>query len=537
MKIKLLLTLTASFLFLMPNASFGAAINLGTAADFVLFSTVGAVGNTGSSQLTGNVGSNSGSSTGFGNVNGIMHSSDGATAGCASDLLLAYNQLKNSVSNFSHAPLLGNGTTLVPGVYAIAGNSTLDLDLTLDAQNDPNAVFIFLIQGTLSTSANSSVKLINGAKACNVFWKVEGLVSMASGTSMKGTVIANNAAISINSGATLEGRALAIAGAVNVTKVLAYTPIGCGSPYLTGPTAPSLASTANYALFTAQGTMTNSGISTIKGDVGSNLGLTTGFDALNVTGAIHAPSDGSTATCATDLLKAYSSLNLLAPDIELLYPAQFGNNLVLTPHTYVLKGSTVLTDSLYLNAQGNADAVFVIQVTGALATSTHAKVLLMNGAQAKNVYWKIDGAVSINDYSVICGTIICNNGAVQINTGVTLYGRVLTTNGSFACSAVIVHNPSDVISGIGSVNVENTNVLVIAPNPFTSFATVTLKDASKTNNYKLRIFDTMGKQVINIPVTQESTTLKTSELHSGIYFYQVIENNKTIQSGKLISRQ
>jgi len=537
MKTKLLLTLTAAFLFLMPNANFGQAINLGTAADFVLFSTVGAVGNTGSSQLTGNVGSNSGSSTAFGNVNGTMHSSDGATATCAADLQLAYNQLKSTVSNYSHAPLLGNGTTLVSGIYAIAGNSTLDLDLTLDGQSDPNAVFIFKVQGTFSTAVNSSVVLINGAKACNVYWIVEGLVSMASGTSMKGTVIANNAAISISSGASLEGRALAIAGAVNVTNVLAYTPIGCGSPYLTGPAGPSLASVANYALFTAQGTMTNTGISNIKGDVGSNLGLTTGFDALTVTGAIHAIADGSTALCASDLLKAYSSMNLLAPDIELLYPAQFGNNLVLTPHTYVLKGSTVLTDSLYLNAQGNADAVFVIQVNGALATSTHAKVLLINGTQAKNVYWKVDGAVNINDYSVICGTIICNNGAVLINTGVTLYGRVLTTNGSFATSAITVNNPTDVISGIGSVEVVKTNVLVIAPNPFKSFATITLNDASKINNYKLRIFDTMGKEVMNTPVTSQSTTLNTSDLHSGIYFYQVIENSKTIQSGKLISQQ
>jgi len=537
MKIKLLLTLTAAFLFLMPNANFGQDINLGTAADFVLFTTVGAVGNTGSSQLTGNVGSNSGSSTGFGNVNGIMHSSNVATAKCASDLQLAYNQLKSTVSNLSHAPLLGNGTTLVPGVYAIAGNSTLDLDLALDAKNDPNAVFIFKIGGTFSTNVNSSVKLINGTQASNVFWIVEGLVSLASGTSMKGTVIANNAAISINSGSSLEGRALAISGAVNVTKVLAYTPIVGGSPFLTGPTAPTLATIANYALFTAQGTMTNSGVSTIKGDVGSNLGLTTGFNALTVTGVIHAPADGSTASCAADLLKAYSSLNLLTPDIELLYPAQLGNKLVLTPHTYVLKGSTVLSDTLYLNAQGNADAVFVIQVTGAFATGTHAKVLLINGAQAKNVYWKVDGAVSLNDYSVICGTIICNNGAVQINTGVTLYGRVLTTNGSFACSAITVHNPTDVISGIGSVNAENNNVLVIAPNPFKSFVSVTLNDASKTNNYRLRIFDTMGKEVINTPVSQQSTILKTADLHSGIYFYQIIENNKTIQSGKLISQQ
>ena len=537
MKIKLLTTLSAAFLFLLPVSTFGQSINLGTAAGFVLFTTVGAVGNTGNSQLTGNVGTNSGSSTAFGNVNGVMHSSDGATAQCSSDLLLAYNQLNSTVSTYSHAPLLGNGETIVPGVYAIAGNSTLDHNLILDANNDPNAVFIFQIQGTFSTNANSAIALLNGAKACNVFWKAEGLVSMASGTSMKGTVIANNAAINLNSGTTLEGRALSIAGAVNVTNVLAYTPIGCGSPYLTGPAAPVLATTVNYALFTAQGTLTNTGISTIKGDVGSNLGLTTGFDPLTVNGSVHSIADGSTAQCAIDLLSVYGALNTLPYEIELLYPAQFGNNLVLTPHTYVLKGSTVLTDSLYLNAQGNADAVFVIQITGAFATGTHAKVLLINGAQAKNVYWKVDGAVNLNDYSVICGTIVCNNGAVLVNTGTTIDGRILTTKGSFSTSAITVFNPMDATTGIASIDKNPVDAISITPNPFRSFVNITINDASKINAYTLKIYNTLGKLVLNTNVSNQSLNLKTSDLQSGIYFYQVVVNNKTIQSGKLISQQ
>jgi hypothetical protein len=271
--------------------------------------------------------------------------------------------------------------------------------------------------------------------------------------------------------------------------------------------------------------------------VGSNLGLTTGFDALTVNGIIHSIADGSTAQCAIDLLGVYSALNILAYDIELLYPAQFGNNLVLTPHTYMLKGSTVLTDSLYLDAQGNADAVFVIQITGAFATGTHAKVLLMNGAQAKNVYWKVDGAVSLNDFSVICGTIICNNGAVQINTGATINGRVLTTNGGFATTAITVLNPLAIQTGLNSTDINTTNVLSITPNPFHSFATITITDASKINSYNLKIYNTLGKLVINTKVTEQSMNLKTGNLQSGIYFYQVSENNKTVQSGKLISQQ
>ncbi len=70
----------------IPRINFGQSINLGTTSDFVLFSSVGAVTNTGISQITGNVGSNLGASTGFGNVNGVMHDEDLASGQCAADL-------------------------------------------------------------------------------------------------------------------------------------------------------------------------------------------------------------------------------------------------------------------------------------------------------------------------------------------------------------------------------------------------------------------------------------------------------------------
>jgi len=238
MKIKLLYFLTALMLLLSPATHFGQAPNLGTTVDFVLFSTNGAVSNTGITHLTGNVGTNSGSSTGFGNVNGGMHDNDLVSAQCAADLLIAYGDLNSAIPTNFPGTLLGNGITLLPGVHSIPAATVLNLELILDAQGDPNAVFIFQINGSFSTNANSSIKLINNAQACNVFWKVEGLVDMSTGTTMRGTIVANNAAILMNVGDTLEGRALSIAGAVTVDGVLAYTPVGCGSVALTGPTAP-----------------------------------------------------------------------------------------------------------------------------------------------------------------------------------------------------------------------------------------------------------------------------------------------------------
>ena len=432
----------AATLISLPKINFAQTINLGTAANFVLFTSTGAVGNTGISQLTGNVGTNSGSSTGFGNVNGVMHNNDGATMQAASDLLTAYNQLNSAVPTFFRAPLLGNGDTLIAGVYSISGLTTLSGDLTLNARGDANAVFIFKISAAFSTSANSKVKLINGAMACNVFWKIEGMVDMASGTAFKGNVIANNAAINMSTRDTLEGRALSTTGAVNVSGVMAYTPIGCGSPVLTGPAAPNLATTACYAIFSGNGSVANSGVTNVTGDVGTNVGLATGYDPLLVKGTVHPKPDGSTSACAADLLNVYGYLNTLTDDIELLYPAQFGSNLVLTPHTYIMKGATTFTDTLYLNAQGNPNAVFVIKITGALSTSTFAKVILTNGTQSKNVFWKVDGAVNLNDYADIKGTIVANNGAVNLNTGVKLDGRAFTTNGALSTSAVTVNIPA-----------------------------------------------------------------------------------------------
>ena len=539
MKKQLLSGFIAVCLLVMTGLMFAQAPTLGTAANFVLFSTDGAVSNTGISQITGNVGTNNGSSTAFGNVNGVMHDNDGASAQAAADLLVAYNQLNSATPTFFPSPLLGNGATLNAGIYSIAEAATLTLGLTLDGQGDANALFIFKIEGSFSTDASAKIHLINGALACNVFWKVEGKVSMASGTTMRGTIIANNAEIVISTGDTLEGRALTTAGSITVDGVLAYTPVGCGSPVLSGPAAPDLASAECFALFTASGELTNTGVSNVTGSVGTNVGSTTGFDALLVSGTIHEIPDVTTATCAADLLVVYNYLNLLPHDIELLYPAQFGRGLVLTPHTYLLNAATELTDSVYLNALGNANAVFVIKIKGALSTSTYSKVILINGAKAENVYWMIDGAVSINNYSIFKGTIVCNNGALgAINTGVDLEGRALLTTGALTTSAVTVIMPTEcepVAIRSFKAGLKNDAVSVY-PNPFTTSFNVVINDISKNSRCEFRLYNILGKEVMNSTVTKQLTTFETSKLPSGIYFYKIIGNTKTIQTGKLISR-
>ena len=115
MKTKLLSALTTVILLVLPFLTFAQAPSLGTAADFVLFSTNGAVSNSGISQLTGNVGTNNGSSTNFGNVNGVMHDGDGSSGQCASDLLITYNQLNNAIPSFFLRLCLETATPLLQG--------------------------------------------------------------------------------------------------------------------------------------------------------------------------------------------------------------------------------------------------------------------------------------------------------------------------------------------------------------------------------------------------------------------------------------
>ncbi len=443
---------------LFPALCYGQVITLGTSRNFVLFTSVGAVTNSGTAyltKLTGNVGSNSGSSTGFGNVDGGMHDGDVVSGAAQTDLNIAYIQLNTATPTAALAAGLGGGQTLVAGVYSIPTAATLNGDIILNAQGNSNAVFIFQINGGFSTGTNAKVKLINGALACNVYWKTEGAVSIGTASTIRGTIVAHNAAIAFGALDSLEGRALSTGGAVTLNSLTAFTPIGCGSPVLTGPVAPTLGAVGSFALFTSIGPVSNGGATSyITGDIGSNLGSVTGYNPLFVNGTIHTPPNATTAAAATALTAAYGQLNALPVDITLLYPAIFGHNLVLTPHTYLLNAATTLTDTLYLNAQGNPNAVFVINVHGALNTIAGAKVRLINGTQSKNVYWKVNGAVNLANNTVFHGTVIASSGAIDITSGAKFYGRALTTTGAITTNGDSINAP--VLATTGTITGDST---------------------------------------------------------------------------------
>ena len=210
------------------NKNAVSQITLGSISNFTLFSGSGAVSNVGISGITGDIGTTLGAITGFGPpsiLNGIIQNANEVTSQAVLDLKDIVTQVVNTVTtNATHAPAFGS-ETLAPGVYAVAGAASIAGTLTLDAQGDSNAQFIFKIGGAFTTAAGATVVLTNGASSENVFWLATGAVAMAASTTMSGNIIGNPGAVSMGDSGQLNGRMLSVVGAVSLLNCKTLIPL------------------------------------------------------------------------------------------------------------------------------------------------------------------------------------------------------------------------------------------------------------------------------------------------------------------------
>jgi len=238
----------------MASPGAQTAPGLGSAASFAVLGGQ-TVTNTGPTTIFGDLGVSPGTAiTGFppGIVTGgATHAADAVALQAQSDVTIAYDALAGQAcppANDKTGQDLG-GQTLIEGVYCFSSSAQLTGTLTLDAQGNAAAVFIFQIGSTLTTASNSSVSVINGGTACNVFWQVGSSATVGTTTQFVGNILALTS-IALQNGATIvPGRALARNSEVTMD-TNNVTILGCpGAP--AAPTATPAAPTATPAAGTA----------------------------------------------------------------------------------------------------------------------------------------------------------------------------------------------------------------------------------------------------------------------------------------------
>ena len=196
-------------------------VDLGTADSFAVFGGSGIIvaGAVNTTTITGDIGTFPTTSiTGLGNIvlNGANHAGDAVTQGAKDDLVTAYNDASQTPCTDLTGQNLGN-MTLTAGTYCFNSSAQLTGTLQLDAEGNPDAIFIFRIGTTLTTASDSGVSTINGvdSQACHVFWQIGSSATFGTTTRFKGNVLAL-ASITANTGATFYGRLLARNGIVTL---------------------------------------------------------------------------------------------------------------------------------------------------------------------------------------------------------------------------------------------------------------------------------------------------------------------------------
>ena len=195
-----------------------------------------------------------------------------------------------------------------------------------------------------------------------------------------------------------------------------------------GQIAPVLGTTEDFVLFTAAGDFTNTGVTAINGDIGTNSGTYDGgFSTVTQIGTRYNPGT-VTATAAADVLTAYDDFNKNACS-STLTGQTLGNGQTMMPGQYCYGDATSLEGTLTLDGNADPSSIFIFKFNGAFSPGNFSRIRLINGAAWSNVYWRVTGAFNLGSDSFFAGTVVAS-GAINLLDRSTLQGRALSTTGA-----------------------------------------------------------------------------------------------------------
>lgn len=430
----------------VPAAFAQTAPSLGSANSFAVLAA-STVTNTGTTIVTGDLGLSPGTSvTGFPPgviVSGTRQVANTAALNAQNSLTTAYNDLGSQACTQDLTGQNLGGLTLTPGVYCFSTSAQLTGTLTLNAQGNSNAVFIFKMGSTLTTASNASVLVINSGQICNVFWRVGTSATLGTGTAFRGNILANES-ITLTTNANVTGRLLARTAAVtldtnnvSVSNCAGVSAPGCPAITLSPSTLPGgtrltaysqaitgSGGTAPYTFALAAGALPT-GLTLSSAGLLSGTPNTAGIFTFTVRGT---DANG----CYADIAYTITIASAASCPAITISPAALGDMRVGVGDTsfVTLRGSGGTAPYTFSVVSGGLPAGIVLHDSGSISgtpTAAGLSTFTVRGTDAVGCFAERDYTLAVN--SATCPPLTLSPSTLPTSAQGVAYTQAITGSG------------------------------------------------------------------------------------------------------------
>lgn len=357
-----------------------------------------------------------------------------ATTGQAEALSLA-SQLSDCACQSTISTDLA-GLTLTPGVYCLTSAATITgpTPLTLDFEGDSNAIFIFKVGTSLTTTLSADVIMINGGLAGNIYWLVGTTVNLGTSTTFAGVVVADQS-ITLNDDNVVVGKLVSLnADVVFSGANCAVSTLNCSSTTPSPSPSPTLslgcASCSPFALQDVTLMAATHAAASVPITVPGDLILFPGTVAditgpWTVLGNIFTSPSPVAAAAQVEAQALYDQLGACPCEINLTGVPLSG--LTVTPGVYCFDFSINILGTLTLDALGDASSIFIFQTDFSMSANLGSVVQLTGGAQACNVFWRIGTIAGFGLGGRFKGIVVAQGDVLFL--GKDIEGKVVSLTG------------------------------------------------------------------------------------------------------------